>query len=154
MAQTQTGASRARSRKPSYDLRKPNADWDKLDSVFRRKLEAVFADLAGRGIRLRLVEGWRSQQRQAWLYASGRTRPGPILTYADGRRKKSAHQLGVAADVYFEDADGKAYLPPWNGQEETLPREFKLLRSSARAHGLVWGGEWKMRDTPHLELKG
>ena len=126
----------------------PNRDIKKLDPTFRRKLEAVIADLAGHGLTIVLVEGWRSAKRQAYLYAQGRSRPGPIVTYKDGVKKQSRHQSSRAADVYF--ADGKhLYLPPFGAPE------WKLLASSCKAHDLYWGG-WNRRfkDGPHVEWRG
>ena len=39
-----------------------------------------------------VVEGVRTTKRQQEHYAKGRTKPGKIVTHADGVRKKSDHQ--------------------------------------------------------------
>lgn len=44
-----------------------------------------------------VTEGFRSPERQAQLYAQGRTTPGEIVTKA--RAGESAHNYGLAADV-------------------------------------------------------
>ena len=123
----------------------PAADRDlsKLHATFRRKLEAVLNDLAGHGLTLFVTEGFRSVERQLWLYAQGRTRKGPLVTRCDGVLNRSAHQSGKAADVAFRG--GKLY-PPGNSPA------WKLLASAAKAHGLEWGGTWKFKDRPHLQL--
>ena len=117
---------------------------DGLSKVFRRKLEAVISDMAGHGMPIRVTEGLRSQARQKALYAQGRTKPGPIVTQLDGVNHRSNHQRGIAADVC--SANGKPYPP--------LGTQFwKLLQSSAHAHELTSGGDWKkFKDWPHLEL--
>ena len=131
----------------------PNKDWALLTETFRRKLRAIFDDLEGHGLELSVVEGFRSVKRQQWLYAQGRTRSGPIVTQKDGIVRKSNHQSGNAADVIFVDASGHRYWPPLHIEDGMgLSPEWDLLSRSAKAHEVTWGGLWKMRDTPHLEL--
>jgi len=122
---------------------KADRDLTKLDQTFRRKLEAVIRDLAGHGIKAFVTDGFRSVERQQWLWAQGRTRKGPVVTKCDGVRRKSAHQSGYAADIAFRGA--KLYPP---GDSPV----WELLGSSAKAHELSWGGTWKFKDRPHIEL--
>ncbi|HEY3499419.1 MAG TPA: M15 family metallopeptidase [Polyangiaceae bacterium] len=106
------------------------------------------------GERAIVVSGVRGDKEQQELYLQGRGRPGKIVTHLDGVKKRSRHQvavdgpwkgLGCAVDLCFLDADGK---PTW---DEAMP--WALLGSLAKAHGLVWGGDWpKLRDKPHVEL--
>jgi len=43
--------------------------------------------------------------------------------------------------------DGK---PTWN-----VPNEWwETYGRAAEAHGLTWGGRWKMRDLPHVQYEG
>ena len=43
--------------------------------------------------------------------------------------------------------DGK---PTWN-----VPNEWwETYGRAAEAHGLVWGGRWRMRDLPHVQWEG
>lgn len=46
-------------------------------------------------IEIRILETIRSAERQAWLYAQGRTRPGLIVTWVT----HSNHQDGLAIDI-------------------------------------------------------
>ena len=55
------------------------------------------AELAKRGIQLAILETVRSPERQAQLYAQGRTAGGKIVTYA--KPYESPHQWGLAVDV-------------------------------------------------------
>lgn len=64
------------------------------------------------GVRLDLVEGYRSQERQQELFAQGRSTPGPVVTWT----QNSLHTAGSAADVY---ADGAPLSPD---QAATLAR--------------------------------
>lgn len=88
-----------------------------------------------------LFETYRSPARQAALYAQGRTTPGPIVTH---KRTGGYHSDGLAADIVWFDADNR---PHWDGPEALWAR----LGHAARSQGLVWGGDWKFRDKPHLQ---
>lgn len=129
----------------------PNRDLSKLTPKFRRKLEAIIADLAGHGIGLVIVEGWRSVARQRYLYEQGRKRKGPIVTYKNGVERKSYHQSGNAADVIFTDGEHR-YWPALRKANGSLTEEWALLASAAKAHEVTWGGNWAMLDTPHLQI--
>ena len=130
-----------------------NRDWSKLKEPFKAKLTAVFADLAGHGLQLFLQEGFRTVARQKWLYAQGRTRRGPVITFKNGVESKSFHQSGFAADVIFANEDGSHYWPPLRMPNGKLAPEWALLASSAKSHRLTWGGSWKTVDSPHLEYR-
>jgi peptidoglycan LD-endopeptidase CwlK len=106
-----------------------------------RKVGAIIRDLAGHGIHAVVVDGKRSQARQDELYAQGRTTPGKVVTQV----RHSKHTEGKAADIWFV-VNGKTTC-------EVPARYWDLLGSSARAHNLTWGGDWKWRDRPHVELK-
>jgi uncharacterized protein YcbK (DUF882 family) len=58
----------------------------------------LLIEMAGTvGMDIKIVEGYRSQKRQDFLYASGRTRTGPILTMV----KVSKHTSRKAFDICF-----------------------------------------------------
>lgn len=102
-----------------------------------------------------VTEGVRTVKRQQHLYAQGRNRPGMIVTYVDGVKKKSNHQLqadgyGYAVDIY----------PFINGKVEVCgANELELIAwhigKVAEKLGIPveWGGNWKFKDYPHFELK-
>lgn len=115
-------------------------DLDALDSEFREKLEMVLADADRAGLAPRVIETYRSQARQDYLYAAGRTRPGSIVT----RAKISRHTSRRAADVC-----------PTVGGEIVWSRTdlFEALGKIAESHGLVWGGRFQgFFDGAHLEM--
>lgn len=53
-------------------------------------------DCAKLNYQFRITEVYRTQERQNQLYAQGRTKPGPIVTWT----KDSNHTKRLAADVY------------------------------------------------------
>lgn len=140
----------------------PPLDTDprRLDPAFTVALAELLSLLAKAGTPFRLVEGFRSVERQAWLYGSGRPdvlpwgRPGKWLTNADGVRQKSRHQSGHAADLYPVGKHG-VYIPPATIVREgveVLSPEWDLLANTAAAVGLVSGARWTQRDCPHVEM--
>lgn len=109
-------------------------------------LRVVFDQLDAEDAPLFVVEGLRTDARQAELYAQGRTTPGPIVTYKDGVTHKSNHQpkadgLGYAVDVAFIGPQPFDPRWPWETYGEAL-----------EAQGIAWGGRFKMVDKPHAEL--
>jgi peptidoglycan L-alanyl-D-glutamate endopeptidase CwlK len=79
-----------------------NSDPACLHPLFREKARELLERLTSESIPFRLFEGFRPPERQLYLYAQGRTRPGPIVTNA--RPWSSYHQYGLAGDfVLFEN---------------------------------------------------
>jgi len=93
------------------------------------------------------VSGYRSIQEQQALYEQGRTRPGPIVTST--RPYQSAHNFGLAIDFALDRDLGCA-----GPQDGWSPEEYELLGTEARAHGLLWGGDFTLTDRPHVQLPG
>lgn len=114
----------------------------RLDPQFETQINEILTSLQKRGLRARLAEGYRSPEKQEEYYAQGRTRPGPIITYARGTTGK--HPRGVAADIDLIDESGRP-LP------SNRP-EWKVLGEEAGRRGLTWGGSWrKLKDLRHIE---
>lgn len=103
-----------------------------------------------------IVIGVRTTQEQQSLYAQGRTKPGAIVTKADGVKNKSNHQVkedgyGYAVDLYpFVDGS----VDP-NDKNNYLPIIAGNILGTAKRLGIKveWGGLWKFVDKPHFELK-
>ncbi|GGG35679.1 M15 family metallopeptidase [Hymenobacter glacieicola] len=107
--------------------------------------------LAGRPI---ITECYRSSERQNGLYAQGRSKPGPIVTYKRGGESKHNLRPTPALDVAFLLADGSV---SWSG---LLLSKFARLMKAADAR-VLWGGDWngngrsddeRWLDRPHFEL--
>tara|TARA_R110000851_G_scaffold194355_1_gene345180 strand:+ start:340 stop:747 length:408 start_codon:yes stop_codon:yes gene_type:complete len=94
--------------------------------------------------------GLRTADRQAALFAQGRTTPGAIITYTDGVNKKSYHQSGKAFDIYAY-VDGKA---SWKVSHlRVIAVHIKAVAWYKFGIKLTWGGSWKrFKDYPHFQL--
>lgn len=135
-----------------------DANLQNLMATFRTKLLAALASLEADGKPFKFVEGFRTVDRQQWLYGSGRPtavpygRPGPIVTNADGVIRLSNHQgtgtpgSGKAADCY-PTRNGKVYIPP-----NTDP-VWDAYAAAVTAQGLKAGHNFtSIKDSPHCEL--
>lgn len=121
---------------------------DRNLGALHSKLVAAWLRLRGfseeKGCPIFLTEGRRSNERQDWLYAQGRTRPGPIVTHAkagQSNHNPKADGLGHALDFAFRIGDPFDESHPW-----------ELIGAEAERLGLEWGGRWKKPDRPHLQL--
>lgn len=85
---------------------------------------------------------YRSETEQAELYASGRTKPGPILTNA--KPGESKHQDRVAWDA-VPMVNGK---PQWSDKAA-----YAVMGRVAEGLGIKWAGRWrgKLKETAHFE---
>jgi hypothetical protein len=136
----------------------PDSSPFSLIPEFRSRLRGALQDLAAQGRPFKLVEGYRTTDRQQWLYGSGRPnvepygRPGPIVTNADGIAKKSKHQgdgfagSGGAADCY-PLRGGKVHIPA------SSDPVWEAFATAVEARGLRSGHRWSsLKDSPHCEL--
>jgi len=118
-------------------------DWELLDVAFRQRLLTVFKLMREQhGYDMVLLEGYRSPERQAALRSMGEH-----VTGADAGM--SYHQYGLAADSAFL-RDGQLVISerdPW------VMQGYRLYGDLATAAGLTWGGDWRMRDFGHVELR-
>ncbi|MEQ1638915.1 MAG: M15 family metallopeptidase [Methylococcales bacterium] len=94
------------------------------------------------GLEVFVTETRRSSERQAALYAMGRSQPGRIVTRSKAGTGK--HEFGLAFDVAFKGAN----LYP--SDSETWER----LGSIGKRCGLAWGGDFKGVDSVHFENNG
>jgi len=138
----------------------------RVNATAKRKFQAVLNDVRSKGLPLMVWEVYRSREQQRALYAQGRTdaelrkagfsddeitkyrKQGylstkPIVT---GMLNPKYHGTGRAMDCCWL-VDGK---PTWNVLEEW----WNTYGRAAEAHGLTWGGRWKMRDLPHVQYEG
>jgi hypothetical protein len=91
-----------------------------------------------------IIDGKRTVARQKWLYASGRTRSGLIVTKCDGVRIKSKHQAGRAADCWARASNGSIHCP---GPLSAFWSEFVACAKLAGLKTLEGMG-----DLAHLEM--
>jgi hypothetical protein len=131
-----------------------------LDSTFRAKLEAALVDLAAQGSPFKFVEGFRTVERQQWLFGSGRPnavpfgRAGNIVTFKDGVKNLSNHQgdgaagSGKAADCYPLKPDGRVHIPP--SRDPVWQRYANAVIRQGLTAGLNFPN---FKDSPHCELR-
>lgn len=138
----------------------PKADRDlgKAHPLLRARVEKLLAFMELIGHPVFITECWRSRDRQAWLYAQGRTRPGDIVTNAPPGASKHEYMkdngpCALACDLAF-DCAGQTTVKPWDdahpwGVLIMAAEELFQLQSLAK-----WG-EKKRRfagDRPHVEI--
>lgn len=105
-----------------------------------KNLEGVHPDLvrvvhrAAKAEPFIVTEGLRNLTRQKELVAAGKS-----------WTLNSRHLTGHAVDVV--DPDGKYDIPDM----DHIAKAFKDAAAAERVP-IVWGGDWKQRDTPHFEL--
>ena len=102
-----------------------------------------------------ISQGVRTAEYQNELYQQGRTKPGKIVTNADGYNRKSNHQaksngLGHAVDIAVI-VDGKAEWNDLTKYKEVGEHICKVAQEMGIS--ISWGGRWKkFKDYPHFEL--
>ncbi|GKV67288.1 MULTISPECIES: M15 family metallopeptidase [unclassified Sporosarcina] len=116
-------------------------DVSELSSVAQTAIKLLFQEFYKAGITdVFVTETYRSQARQKYLYAQGRTRPGNIVTWT----LNSNHASRRAWDI--------AVAPP-----KSLYDVATLNRAGAVARklGITWGGDWAAKniDRPHFEVQ-
>jgi len=87
--------------------------------------------------------GLRTEADQKALFSNGTSK-------CDGVKNKSAHQSGLAFDIYAY-VDGKA---SWDRYHLTQVAAAILQAASLLGYELEWGGLWRnFVDMPHFQLK-
>jgi peptidoglycan L-alanyl-D-glutamate endopeptidase CwlK len=72
-------------------------DISRLAPFVALRLTAALDECFEKGYIVAVFEGYRSPDRQQWLYDQGRTRDGKIITNA--KPYESFHQYGLAVDI-------------------------------------------------------
>lgn len=91
-----------------------------------------------------VIQGLRTKEQQAELYAQGRTKPGPVVTWTMNSRHLTGHAVDLCPWVNNKLVWDEKYYPEIN----------RAMQEAARALGIPieWGGNWKKLDLPHFEL--
>lgn len=125
------------------NIKNADRNWNKMNSEFVQRMLTVYKIMRDQyGYEMVLLEGYRSPQRQARLLKKGTnvTKAGSYKSY---------HQFGLAGDSAFI-RNGKIVISerdPW------AMRGYQLYGKVAKSAGLVWGGDWRMQDLGHVELR-
>ena len=113
----------------------------KLAPVFAAKVFDVLQQMERLGHDPMISEGFRSDERQRFLYGFGREYDdgrGVVTNASDGR--SSWHRYGLAVDIISKSKEWDAPPTFWND-----------LRECAQAIGLTPGAVWKHPDRPHVQ---
>lgn len=111
-----------------------------LHPVTAARVSRLLEYLEAFGEDVLLTSGKRSEEEQNDLWASGRTKPGRIVTHVKGR--ESFHYWGVAFDlvpVLF-------FIPIWNSH-----KRYDAIARIALALGFQWGFQMWGFDKPHFQ---
>lgn len=109
-------------------------------------IQSDFFDETGKD--LFLTCSWRSVSEQMRLYAQGRTAPGKIVTWRDGKNRVSKHNLwpAKAIDVCVDLFPGPKKKISWDWHD------YVALTDICKRYGLTHGGSWTRKDWPHIEI--
>lgn len=125
-----------------------DANTTRLHPAARRAVTNIVVDLQAADLPFRVFEACRTPQRQAYLYAQGRSRPGPKVTWV--KPWSSMHQYGLAVDFVlyetgrwsWDDRGGKAAL-------------WTEMHSIAQRHGMTpLYKKGRLIEKPHVQIAG
>lgn len=112
---------------------------------FALSLHFALAELHRQGLPVQPYETGRTEERQQWLYAQGRTRPGTVVTNAK-TALFSWHGFYLASDLVFLTDRGEWV---WPADSDT---RWDKLATVVRQFGLVSGRNWaSVKDSPHVQ---
>lgn len=116
-----------------------------LHPTVRRLAEAFLAACGQEGLDVRVIETYRPDERQATLYAIGRTTNQHLPPVTNAKPGQSLHGYRLA----FDAAPFLAGKPAWERRDL-----FDRMGAIGERVGLRWGGRWKKPDRPHFEWSG
>ena len=105
--------------------------------MYQKQCRLFLEECKRLGIPIFVTETLRTQERQEWLYAQGRTRTGKVVTST----RRSNHSTGYAWDI--------ACTPPQKLYDSTI---IAKAGEVAKKQGIEWGGTWKTKDMPHFQV--
>ena len=137
---------------------------DKMKKVHPKLVEVMKAVITDSPFDFRITDGARTAEEQFALYQIGRSKPGRIVTNCDGKKFKSNHQIksdgyGHAVDIFPCGIIENGVYRKFTSEEGYDEKKLKLIANHILAVAKIkninieWGGNWKMHDTPHFELK-
>ncbi len=109
-----------------------------LSPVAQRACRAFLRECEREGLPVLITETYRSQARQDYLYAQGRTRAGKVVTWTRNSRHTGRMAWDICKNV--------------KGQEYADANFFAACGKIAKQLGITWGGTWDTPDQPHFEV--
>ena len=137
---------------------------DKMKKVHPKLVEVMKAAITDSPFDFRITDGARTAEEQFALYQIGRSKPGRIVTNCDGKKFKSNHQIksdgyGHAVDIFPCGVIENGMYRKFTSEEGYDDKKLRLIANhilavaKSKNVNVEWGGNWKMNDTPHFELK-
>jgi putative secretion activating protein len=137
---------------------------DKMEKVHPKLVDVMKAAIENSPFDFRITDGARTAEEQFALYQIGRSKPGRIVTNCDGKKFKSNHQIkadgyGHAVDIFPCGVIENGVYRKFTSEEGYDEKKLKLIANhilavaKSKNVNVEWGGNWKMNDTPHFELK-
>lgn len=120
-----------------------DTDTGKLHPTVRAAVAATLQTLTSEGIGFAVFEAFRPPERQTWLYAQGRSRPGGIVTRSQAWQ--SYHQYGLAVDLVLHENGTWS----WDSSGGNAAK-WSRMHAVARANGL----RSLDFEAPHVEFAG
>jgi peptidoglycan L-alanyl-D-glutamate endopeptidase CwlK len=113
-------------------------DISELTISAQKACNLFLEECKSQGLKILITETYRSQERQNYLYAQGRTRKGNIVTWTKNSRHTSRRAWDICQNI--------------KGQEYSNTNFFKQCGKIAKELGITWGGDWSTPDMPHFEI--
>ena len=126
-----------------------DGDISRLHPAIRDKVQAIRDTLHDEGHPFEVFEAFRTPDRQAHLFAQGRTRPGNKVTWVGPWR--SIHQYGLAVDFVLCPG-GK-----WSWDDSGAnARSWTRMHEVARDHGMtpLFNSKGQLIEKPHIQIEG
>lgn len=139
-----------------------------MEGLDPRLIQLIEAAIEDTPVDFMVTSGVRTTKAQQALYAQGRTKPGAIVTQADGIKKKSNHQ--VKSDGFGKAFDFCPFINGalnWNATTAFIAIALHI-KEKAKCLGIRirWGADWDndgitkaqgdkdetFVDLPHIEL--
>lgn len=116
----------------------PIRDISELTPSAQEACKTFLYECEQQGLKVKITETYRSQERQNELYAQGRTKAGQIVTWTKNSRHTSRRAWDICQDI--------------KGKEYSDTAFFRRCGTIAKELGITWGGNWNKPDMPHFEI--
>ena len=121
-------------------------DIEELNPLCQILLNKALGDIKASGINPLIVETYRSQIRQNYLYSLGRSVKGTKVTWT----QSSIHTQRNAADVVPQRKVEGKMTAIWNSND----KETKKVITVMQQYGFEAGANWSTSpDSPHFQIK-
>ena len=127
---------------------------DTMAGVNQNLVKVIKEAIATSPFDFMITQGLRTAKYQNELYQQGRTKKGLKVTNADGYIKKSNHQMktdGYGYAIDFVILDGKVL--DWDTESKYQAVAKHILEVGHKLGVILeWGGNWKFKDYPHIQI--